>query len=343
MKDRIPKDPGRVLITPENGDAAFYATMTRADNPEQEGTPLNKNSLLKDATAALFGLGADALPDDVLRKIASDTSNLYVWKKTGASYVEIVPTLSGPTGTTYSVGYNNESIQYSDELEVVSGTLKLKNPSTVTITTSNYANYSTLLCGKYFTVTSNNSLSNYLCFGDDTELKIKSNTQGSFVVKGGWYISAYTEKTVTPHYGYVCSFDKNAYPPAVSDGFIYTALGMLGSALESAKIVSGSYTGTGTYLAAGGSDDETKMCSLEFEAPPKVVFIGRGDEDASSVVNMMFIRYAGTRSFVQYCSYTSNDAEVGVKFAGNKVLWRGTSAQQQNNISGRIYNYYAIL
>lgn len=115
MKDRIPKDPGRVLITPENGSTPFYATMTRADNPEQEGTPLNKNSLLKDTTAALFGLGTDALPDDVLRKIASDIPNLYVWKKTGASYD-----------------------------------------------------------------------------------------------------------------GYVCSFDKNAYPPAVSDGFIYTALGMLG-------------------------------------------------------------------------------------------------------------------
>lgn len=69
MKDRIPKDPGRVLITPENGSTPFYATMTRADNPEQEGTPLNKNSLLKDETAALFGLGADALPDEVLATI----------------------------------------------------------------------------------------------------------------------------------------------------------------------------------------------------------------------------------------------------------------------------------
>lgn len=66
MKDRVPVNPGRVLITPENGSAAFYATMTRADNPTQEGTPLNKSSLLKDATAALFGLGTDAVPDDVL-------------------------------------------------------------------------------------------------------------------------------------------------------------------------------------------------------------------------------------------------------------------------------------
>lgn len=69
MQDRIPVNPGRVLITPENDSPAYYATMIRADNPTQEGTPLNKASLLKDTTAALFGLGADALPDDALATI----------------------------------------------------------------------------------------------------------------------------------------------------------------------------------------------------------------------------------------------------------------------------------
>lgn len=69
MQDRVPVNPGRVLITPENGSAAYYATMTRADNPTQAGTPLNKASLLKDATAALFGLGTDAVPDDALSAI----------------------------------------------------------------------------------------------------------------------------------------------------------------------------------------------------------------------------------------------------------------------------------
>ena len=69
MQDRVPANPGRVLITPENGSAAYYATVTRADNPTQKGTPLNKASLLKDATAALFGLGTDAVPDDALNAI----------------------------------------------------------------------------------------------------------------------------------------------------------------------------------------------------------------------------------------------------------------------------------
>ena len=69
MQDRVPVNPGRVLIKPENGSASYYATITRADNPTQEGTPLNKNSLLKDATAALFGLSANAVPDDVFSMI----------------------------------------------------------------------------------------------------------------------------------------------------------------------------------------------------------------------------------------------------------------------------------
>lgn len=66
MKNRVPANPGRVLITPEDGSAAFYATLTRADNPTEEGDPLSKETLLKDATAALYGLDSTAVPDEVL-------------------------------------------------------------------------------------------------------------------------------------------------------------------------------------------------------------------------------------------------------------------------------------
>lgn len=42
VKDRIPTKPNRILITPENGDAPFYATWERADEPIEDGTPVNK-------------------------------------------------------------------------------------------------------------------------------------------------------------------------------------------------------------------------------------------------------------------------------------------------------------
>lgn len=70
MKNRVPANPGRVLITPEDGSAAFYATLMRADNPTEEGDPLSKETLLKDATAALYGLDATAVPDEVLERIS---------------------------------------------------------------------------------------------------------------------------------------------------------------------------------------------------------------------------------------------------------------------------------
>lgn len=65
MQDRIPLYPGRVKMTPVAGQANTY-DMVRADDPTQAGTPLNKATLLKDATAALFGLGTGAVPDDIL-------------------------------------------------------------------------------------------------------------------------------------------------------------------------------------------------------------------------------------------------------------------------------------
>ena len=72
MKDRIPLYPGRVTLTPVSGQANTF-DLVRADQPTQEGTPLSKATFLKDATASLFGLGADAVPDDVLNKLSKST------------------------------------------------------------------------------------------------------------------------------------------------------------------------------------------------------------------------------------------------------------------------------
>lgn len=70
MRNRIPSPgkEGRVLITPENGDP-FHARLEMADDPTEEGTALDTNSLLKDTTASLYGLGVNAVPDDVLSVI----------------------------------------------------------------------------------------------------------------------------------------------------------------------------------------------------------------------------------------------------------------------------------
>lgn len=43
FKDRVPTNPGRVILTPVIGRANTY-DMVRADNPTEEGTPLDKNA-----------------------------------------------------------------------------------------------------------------------------------------------------------------------------------------------------------------------------------------------------------------------------------------------------------
>lgn len=69
MQDRVPLYPGRVTLTPVSGQANTF-DLVRADQPTQEGTPINKASLLKDATAALFGKTNAAVPDDILNLLS---------------------------------------------------------------------------------------------------------------------------------------------------------------------------------------------------------------------------------------------------------------------------------
>ncbi len=40
--DRVPANPNRYLVTPEGGGAAFNAVITRADNPTEAGTLVNR-------------------------------------------------------------------------------------------------------------------------------------------------------------------------------------------------------------------------------------------------------------------------------------------------------------
>lgn len=67
MKDRLSKYPGRVKLTPVDGQANTF-DMIRADEPENEGTPLNKNTFLTDETAVELGLdpASDPTPNDAL-------------------------------------------------------------------------------------------------------------------------------------------------------------------------------------------------------------------------------------------------------------------------------------
>ena len=86
MRDRESTKLGRVLLTPENGDAPFYAVMEMADEPTDFGTPPTKANLLTDETeVALFGNAADRTVNQAfagiagkLRLIMDDMANVTV-------------------------------------------------------------------------------------------------------------------------------------------------------------------------------------------------------------------------------------------------------------------------
>ena len=69
----------------------------------QQGTPLNKATLLKDATAALFGFGTDAVPDDVLALL----SKAALYKETPTAQIG---TLN--VGTTIYIDENSIPVPY---------------------------------------------------------------------------------------------------------------------------------------------------------------------------------------------------------------------------------------
>ena len=126
MQDRVPLYPGRVKLTPVAGQENVY-DMVRADQPTQEGTPLNKNSLLKDATAALFQLSGDtALPDkvfEILSKAAlvEEDGSLVLPDGSGAKQAIIGSGKYTGTGTYGQSNPNSVSLNGKPEFFAVFG------------------------------------------------------------------------------------------------------------------------------------------------------------------------------------------------------------------------------
>lgn len=68
MKDRVPTQPGRVKLTHADGTSE-YATLERADEPTQTGTPINKATLFSSANEERFGC---ELPSEALGLIGGE-------------------------------------------------------------------------------------------------------------------------------------------------------------------------------------------------------------------------------------------------------------------------------
>ena len=114
MKSNIPSNTtlAQLIQMWNNGTFPYDIGPLNSAGISQQGTPLNKDTLLKDATAALYVLGSDAVPDDVLAKLAN------------AAFVE--------NGGLTDVGGNSVGIQIATGSYVGTGTYGASNPNSLT-------------------------------------------------------------------------------------------------------------------------------------------------------------------------------------------------------------------
>ena len=107
MQDRVSLYPGRVKLEPVAGQANTY-DLTRADQSTQDGTPINKASLLKDTTAALYGKTEEAVPDDMLIVLSKS-----VLAKVSEKYTRHVGTNADrPVGSTMTLNVGGKPYEF---------------------------------------------------------------------------------------------------------------------------------------------------------------------------------------------------------------------------------------
>jgi hypothetical protein len=101
MQDRIPRHAGRVILTPVEGQLNTY-DLVRADDPTQQGTPLNTLNLLSNTASATILTLAGVEPTNLSEAFLQLSKVVYPLKKNA------VGVLSGSwigTGYSYASGH----------------------------------------------------------------------------------------------------------------------------------------------------------------------------------------------------------------------------------------------
>lgn len=331
MHDRQPKYPGRIRLRDiETGEEKIY-DMTMADEPTVEGdAPVTKN-LLKQQTAALFGLGSDAVPDDALRLLGrfnSGLGNEYLWAKYETDFIEQLGEEISKSGA-----FKGYSFQYADSVSYQNGKVVLNNPKSATIPSVTSSGES----GWHKYIVCNQLV------GNDDVVYVTSHT-GSGSTHYYKYRPVSFVKTTGPLADYLNAPNQSAYPPEEPDDYIYVPLGKLGGF---SHIISGSYTGTGE----SGSENANK---IEFQSLPKIVFIVGGLSLIQSVSPRYGILFKPPSEDTLPVGFTfagSGNVDAGRsinptqllgQFTGNVVSWYGGNEENQLNESEVVYDYRAL-
>lgn len=357
MNDRIPLYPGRVKMTPVAGQANTF-DMVRADDPTQAGTPLNKATLLKDATAALYGLGASAVPDDVFAELGKYKQ--YWWRRRTPSYVQYIEQRSD-IQSTYDIIRRSIPLTYSKDIHITpeTGEISLVSPTKLELGNGEREDAervgSTLAAEApcYIQTTVENGAGiYYLPLGttysafDSTTLRRNYGSYYYVILNypaspQGQVVTSVPSNVPAGEWEYLTSSDRNAYPDSgTQDGYEYEYLGIpFDNAVTASKIATGSYVGTGTY----GINNPN---SLTFEFEPKIVLIKPSTNGTLSKYWMCFTNGLGTSGggLVWGSEAYTLGYKVSYSFYGNTVQWYTTDARStpQANDAATTYGYIAI-
>lgn len=295
----------------------------------QQPTFLNKATLLQDSTAALFGLGTEAVPDNAFSLLGR--YNQHWWSRTSTQKTTLYREVQTPYTKNLMLGVN-VPISYSSEIVIAEDcSVSLKDPQTFVIdyytsTTPFKGNYILVGSTVYFALTSL-----YVYVNDDGDVtaffsprEVNTVTAESYEVESG--------ETELVH-----SSDRNAYPDSGEfDGFEYKYLGVpFENAVGALAIEAGSYVGTGV----AGPNEKT---SITFSFSPNLVAI------YPSVDNLGIFAFAGNSTVGSYNGVVNNSYPMKEVSKNNNTVsfYAGTgsysAAAAQFNTSGVTYNYFAI-
>lgn len=287
-----------------------------------------KTQTLTNETKAKFGLGANAVPDDVLALVGA-VSQWYVWDKCTPNFTYTQTAVKGGQNDSLLFTANGTSAKFR-----ISNTLEEAFLGVYTEQSITPANR-TSLNGKYVrtdaAVYSNQpSAYEYVFYiAPSATWSIYTNPNG-YCFSSGYVYSNPVEAHI--HHEYLNSPNPNAYP-TLSDGYFYKALGQLGGFAGGAKIETGSYTGTGTYGAAD------KANSLTFGFEPKFVYVNSKKSN-----NAYFLLWLYGAEQVPNTIDNGSNYNV-VTQSGNTISWYceyNKGAANQCNVSGSTYQYIAI-
>ena len=314
-----------------------------------------KEETLKAATAALYGLGASAVPDDVFAELGKYKQ--YWWRRRTPSYVQYIEQRSD-IQSTYDIIRRSIPLTYSKDIHITpeTGEISLVSPTKLELGNGEREDAervgSTLAAEApcYIQTTVENGAGiYYLPLGttysafDSTTLRRNYGSYYYVILNypaspQGQVVTSVPSNVPAGEWEYLTSSDRNAYPDSgTQDGYEYEYLGIpFDNAVTAPKIETGSYVGTGTY---GASNPNT----LTFGFVPKLVWIYEANKNYISTSAGYNGLWFASWPYLSYLLDSGTTVTRYASLSGKTLSWyESSSAFNQLNYSEKVYTYIAI-